>query len=254
MELCACGCGKPVTTATYTIRSKGIIKGQPNRFANGHSFRNLRARERDAARQGANPSGLCMCGCGQPAPIAATTKLERGQIAGKPRRFINGHNSRGNQYNVKHGQKRERVPETPEYRVWKGIIQRCTNPNRASWPYYGGRGITVCDRWRYSFEDFFEDMGPRPAGMSIDRIDNDGNYEPGNVRWATSKQQVRNRRQFKLPHGEEHHRAKLKAAQVAEIRASPETGRSLAARFGVSESLVSAIRTNRIWRAEAKAT
>ena len=84
--------------------------------------------------------------------------------------------------------------ETTEYRVWKGIIQRCTNPALKAWPNYGGRGIEVCDRWRYSFEEFLADMGFRPAGTSIDRIDNDGNYEPGNCRWATPKQQRANRR------------------------------------------------------------
>jgi len=84
---------------------------------------------------------------------------------------------------------------TAEHRAWSGLIQRCTNPKNPRFSEWGGRGISVCDRWRNSFLDFYEDMGPKPSPKhSIDRINNDGNYEPSNCRWATPRQQTLNSR------------------------------------------------------------
>lgn len=83
---------------------------------------------------------------------------------------------------------------TPEYIAWQKIIDRCGNPNNPFWNRYGGRGITMFQPWRHSFEEFFKHIGRKPSPKhSIDRINNDGNYEPGNVRWATPLQQSRNR-------------------------------------------------------------
>jgi hypothetical protein len=82
------------------------------------------------------------------------------------------------------------------YRIWQAMLGRCRNPNNARAKYYSARGITVCDRW-LTFENFFADMGEAPADRSIDRIDNDGNYEPGNCRWATNTQQMNNTRRSK---------------------------------------------------------
>ena len=81
----------------------------------------------------------------------------------------------------------------PMYGAWHAMRQRCSNPKNEQYRNYGGRGIKVCSRWA-TFWNFLEDVGNRPEGYSLDRIDNDGNYEPGNVRWATPLQQSNNRR------------------------------------------------------------
>src|SRR5690349_9042316 len=81
---------------------------------------------------------------------------------------------------------------------WQAMIRRCTNPSDPSYSNYGGRGIRVCDRWRESYEAFHGDVGyPPTSEHSIDRVDNDGDYEPGNVRWATRTTQQINRRRFR---------------------------------------------------------
>jgi hypothetical protein len=83
---------------------------------------------------------------------------------------------------------------TPTYASWEAMVQRCTNPKNAKFRWYGGRGILVCKRWLGSFENFFKDMGRRPKGKTLDRMDSSRNYEPSNCRWATWEQQVATRR------------------------------------------------------------
>lgn len=98
--------------------------------------------------------------------------------------------------NRKHGLA-PRGEQSRTYRIWKGMRTRCNNPRRREYQRYGGRGIRVCDRWD-SYELFLADMGEAPSGATLDRVDNDGNYEPGNCRWATYQENARHTRRSRM--------------------------------------------------------
>lgn len=128
---------------------------------------------------------LCRCTCGTVKPFhSSNLKMGFTRSCGCFRAEHLG------DYTRTHGKR-----SSPEYGVWSRLRERCNNPNNPGFKNYGGRGISVCARWLEGFENFFEDMGPRPSSAhSIDRINNDGNYEPSNCRWATRTEQSRNNR------------------------------------------------------------
>ena len=135
-------------------------------------------------RQG-RPRWAVRCSCGKE-KIVAQADLRSGHI--KSCGCLRRETTRSNR--TTHG-----CTDSGEYRVWCHMIGRCYNETDHKYPDYGGRGITICERWRGSFENFLADMGERPSPKhTIDRVDNAGNYEPGNCRWATAVEQGQNKR------------------------------------------------------------
>lgn len=128
----------------------------------------------------------CACDCG--GNKAVTTRDLKAGFVKSCGCLQRENGKRAAKSRVKHG-----MAGTPTYESWKAMRNRCSNPKNDSYPWYGGRGIRVCERWQ-SFDAFFADMGERPDGQTIDRIDPDGDYTPTNCRWATLGEQYASRR------------------------------------------------------------
>ena len=160
------------------------LKNAGNMIKNkiGKKFGKLIVLEDTGKRQLKYVIWKCLCDCGNITEVRSN-HLKSGHT--KSCGCIRG-------YNVKHG----KSENNNTYQTWENMKQRCFNPNTDNYKYYGKRGITICERWMV-FENFLADMGERPEGMTLDRIDNDGHYELDNCRWATHKEQMLNRRGWK---------------------------------------------------------
>lgn len=239
---CRCDCG-----ATLRVRSQALLT------SNTRSCGCLRRSQLEASRNNlagrrfgrltvieqtgsSPPRWSCRCDCG----VTIATRagyLRSGDTSscGCLRRETTGHAARGR---ARHG-----MTDTRAYQVWHGMINRCRRENDPRCAAYGGRGITVCERWQM-FENFLADMGEPPLGLSIDRIDVNGHYEPSNCRWATPAQQARNKRNNVL--------TPEQPALIREMAKQGASKRDIARRFRISEWVVSDVVKFKTWWPESE--
>lgn len=191
MWLIQCECGNTITRSTsdwnrQSSISCGCIRRQTSRMnLIGQTFGKLTVIEESGRGKRNETLWKCSCECGGTISDAVTSELNRGSRTHCGCVYQGSSGSQGRS-------------KSPEYQTWSAMLRRCNNPSDQAYPNYGGRGIIVCKEWESSFDQFIRDMGERTSPEhSLDRIDNNGNYEPDNCRWTNNNIQSRNTRTFK---------------------------------------------------------